>query len=156
MNALSDFSVNKNSFLVLKKDFRIFRKSYFQIFFLFLPIVVFSQTKQKELEERKKALMEQIKQMSELRSKQAQQHKSTILQIEEANEKIQTRTKLISIAQQQANLLSKEIGDNEKTLETLEKELIFHKKEYAKLIKQSYKSKSSENRLMFLLAQDQS
>ena len=154
MNALSDFSVNKNSFLVLKKDFRIFRKSYFQIFFLFLPIVVFSQTKQKELEERKKALMEQIKQMSELRSKQAQQHKSTILQIEEANEKIQTRTKLISIAQQQANLLSKEIGDNEKTLETLEKELIFHKKEYAKLIKQSYKSKSSENRLMFLLASE--
>ena len=45
-------------------------------------------------------------------------------------------------------------SDNEKTLETLEKELIFHKKEYAKLIKQSYKSKSSENRLMFLLASE--
>lgn len=128
--------------------------AHFQILILFLPFFAVSQNKQKELEERKKAIIEQIRQMSELRSKQAQQHKSTILQIEEANEKIQARTKLISITEQQANLLSKEIDENEKMLETLEKEVEFHKNEYSKLIQQSFKSKSSENRLMFLLSSE--
>lgn len=126
----------------------------FLLAFLWLPIGLWGQTKQKDLEERKKALIEQIKQMSELRSQQAQQRKSTILQIEEANEKIQVRTKLIQVTQQQANLLSKEIDDNEKQLSSLQKELKFHKEEYAKLITQSYKSKSSQNRLMFLLASE--
>lgn len=128
--------------------------AHFQILMLFFPFFLVAQNKQKELEERKKAIIEQIRQMSELRSKQAQQHKSTILQIEEANEKIQARTKLISITEQQANLLSKEIDENEKTLEMLEKEVEFHKNEYSKLIQQSFKSKSSENRLMFLLSSE--
>lgn len=126
----------------------------FQMIFLLSPFFLSAQTKQKDLEERKKALIEQIKQMSELRSQQTQQRKSTISQIEDANEKIQVRSRLIQITQQQANLLSKEIDENEKQLHTLQKELKFHKQEYAKLIKQSYKSKSSQNRLMFLLASE--
>ncbi|GET45468.1 peptidase M23 [Capnocytophaga felis] len=121
---------------------------------MFLPLFLSAQTKQKDLEERKKAIIEQIKQMSELRAQQTQQRKSTVLQIEEANEKIQARTRLIQITQQQANLISKEIDDNEKQLGVLQKELKFHKQEYAKLIKQSYKSKSSQNRLMFLLSSE--
>lgn len=137
------------SFRLLKMQ-----KWHFQVFVLLFPFLLIAQTKQKDLEERKKALIEQIKQMSELRSQQTQQRKSTILQIEEANEKIQMRSRLIQITQQQANLLSKEIDENEKQLNTLQKELIFHKQEYAKLIKQSYKSKSSQNRLMFLLSSE--
>lgn len=126
----------------------------FQTVIFLLPFFLFAQTKQKDLEERKKALIEQIKQMSELRSQQTQQRKSTISQIEEANEKIQIRSRLIQLTQQQANLLSKEIDENQKQLGSLQKELKFHKEEYAKLIKQSYKSKSSHNRLMFLLASE--
>ncbi|GIM50797.1 peptidase M23 [Capnocytophaga stomatis] len=119
-----------------------------------MPFFLSAQTKQKDLEERKKAIIEQIKQMSELRAQQTKQRKSTVLQIEEANEKIQARTRLIQITQQQANLISKEIDENEKQLNVLQKELKFHKQEYAKLIKQSYKSKSSQNRLMFLLSSE--
>ncbi|WP_227977319.1 murein hydrolase activator EnvC family protein [Capnocytophaga felis] len=134
--------------------FQIFSIAHLQILLLFLPLFLSAQTKQKDLEERKKAIIEQIKQMSELRAQQTQQRKSTVLQIEEANEKIQARTRLIQITQQQANLISKEIDDNEKQLGVLQKELKFHKQEYAKLIKQSYKSKSSQNRLMFLLSSE--
>lgn len=154
MKYLKKYILSIISFSDRKYNVHIFKGFHFHIVIFLFPFLIFSQTKQKELEERKKAIIEQIKQMSELRSKQAQQHKSTILQIEEANEKIQARTKLIAITQQQANLLSKEIDENERTLEMLEKELVFHKKEYAKLIKQSYKSKSSENRLMFLLSSE--
>lgn len=129
-------------------------KNGWLLLFLFSSLTIFGQNKQKELEERKKALIEQIKQMSELRSQQREQRKSTILQIEEANEKIQMRSRLIQITQQQASLLSKEIDENEKHLGVLKTELDFHKSEYAKLIRQSYKSKSSQNRLMFLLASE--
>ncbi|CEN35093.1 murein hydrolase activator EnvC family protein [Capnocytophaga cynodegmi] len=135
-------------------NFQILGLYRFQILFLLFPFFLSAQTKQKDLENRKKAIIEQIKQMSELRAQQTKQRKSTILQIEEANEKIQARTRLIQITQQQANLISKEIDDNEKSLTTLQKELKFHKQEYSKLIKQSYKSKSSQNRLMFLLSSE--
>ena len=101
------------SFRLLKMQ-----KWHFQVFVLLFPFLLIAQTKQKDLEERKKALIEQIKQMSELRSQQTQQRKSTILQIEEANEKIQMRSRLIQITQQQANLLSKEIDENEKVHQT--------------------------------------
>ena len=99
------------------------------LLFLFVPLLGIGQTKQKDLEQRKKALLEQIKQMSALRQQQSQQRKSTIQQIEEANEKILIRTRLIQINQQQANLLSKEIADNEDQLRNLKKELIYHKDE---------------------------
>ena len=124
------------------------------LFLLCLPLLLTAQTKQKELEQRKKALLEQIKEMSALRQQQSQQHKTTVQQIEVANEKILARTRLIQINQQQANLLSKEIADNEEQMRTLKKELEYHKSEYAKIIKQSYKSKSAQNRLLFLLSSE--
>ena len=121
---------------------------------LCFPLLLTAQTKQKELEQRKKTLLEQIKEMSALRQQQSQQHKTTVQQIEVANEKILARTRLIQINQQQANLLSKEIADNEEQMRTLKKELEYHKGEYAKIIKQSYKSKSAQNRLLFLLSSE--
>ena len=121
---------------------------------LLIPLMLSAQTKQKELEQRKRALLEQIKQMSALRTEQTKQHQSTLQQIEVANEKIQMRTRLIQLGQQQANLLAKEIADNEEQMRTLKKELEFHKEEYAKTIKQSYKSKSSQNKLLFLFSSE--
>lgn len=124
------------------------------LFLLCFPLLLTAQTKQRELEQRKKALLEQIKQMSVLRQQQSQQHKTTVQQIEAANEKILMRTRLIQINQQQANLLSKEIADNEEQLRTLKKELEYHRGEYVKIIRQSYKSKSAENKLLFLLSSE--
>ena len=123
------------------------------VLLLLLPLTLMGQ-RQKDLEQRKKALLEQIKQMSALRQQQSQQHRTTIQQIEAANEKIQMRTRLIQINQQQANMLSKEIANNEKELRTLKKELEYHQGEYAKTIRQSYKSKSAENRLLFILSSE--
>lgn len=59
----------------------------------------FAQTsqKQKQLERQKKALLEQIREMSALRSQQAQERKSLATQIEEISEKISARTQLIRL-----------------------------------------------------------
>ena len=80
---------------------------------------VFSQNKkQKELENRKKALLEQIQEMSALRTKQAQERKSVISQIQEINEKINTRTELIKLINQQANFLNSQIKENTKNIDS--------------------------------------
>lgn len=134
-----------------------FKQKYRWLVFLMLfqTMFVVGQTKeQKDLEARKNALIEQIKQMSQMRMQQTQERKSILTQIEETEQKIQARTKLIRITQQQASLLSKEINNNTKELDALRTELSFQKNEYAKLIKQSYKNKSQQNRLMFLLSSE--
>ena len=63
----------------------------------------FAQTsqKQKQLERQKKALLEQIREMSALRSQQAQERKSLATQIEEISEKISARTQLIRVTNHQ-------------------------------------------------------
>ena len=116
----------------------------------------FAQTsqKQKQLEKQKKALLEQIQEMSALRSQQAQERKSLAFQIEEISEKISARTQLIRLTNHQANLLSQQIKDNQNQISTLKKDLQSLKKNYAAGILQSYKSRSPQSRWMFLLASE--
>ncbi|GIZ15721.1 murein hydrolase activator EnvC family protein [Capnocytophaga catalasegens] len=130
-------------------------------FFLILSIFFvwnedfWAQTKQqKELQDRKKVLLEQIKEMSVLRSKQTQARKSVATQIQEINDKIQARTELIRITNQQANLLNQEINGNLRHIDALQKELKQLRKEYAAIIRQSYKNRSSKSQMLFLLSSE--
>lgn len=127
------------------------------VFLCILSFVgAFAQTsqKQKQLEKQKKALLEQIQEMSALRSQQAQERNSLAFQIEEISEKISARTQLIRLTNHQANLLSQQIKDNQNQISTLKKDLESLKKNYAAVILQSYKSRSPQSRWMFLLASE--
>ena len=116
----------------------------------------FAQTsqKQKQLERQKKALLEQIREMSALRSQQAQERKSLATQIEEISEKISARTQLIRVTNHQANLLSQQIKENQDQMANLKKELEVLKKNYAAVIEQSYKTRSPQSRWLLLLASE--
>ncbi len=116
----------------------------------------FAQTsqKQKQLERQKKALLEQIREMSALRSQQAQERKSLATQIEEISEKISARTQLIRVTNHQANLLSQQIKENQNQMASLKKELEVLKKSYAAVIEQSYKTRSPKSRWLLLLASE--
>ena len=116
----------------------------------------FAQTsqKQKQLERQKKALMEQIREMSALRSQQAQERKSLATQIEEISEKISARTQLIRVTNHQANLLSQQIKEHQEQIASLKKELELLKKNYAAVIEQSYKNRSPQSRWLLLLASE--
>jgi septal ring factor EnvC (AmiA/AmiB activator) len=61
---------------------------------------------------------------------------------------------LIKVTNQQANLLTRRIGLNERTIADQRKELESLKAEYAKMIQKSYASKSLQNRLMFLFSSE--
>lgn len=113
----------------------------------------FSQSKkQLELEERRQELRNEIKQINELLFKDKSKKKSQTTLIEDLNYKVSVRKNLIMVTNQQANLLTREINDNQNKITELRDELEVLKENYAKMIVTSYKSKSEQSRVMFLLS----
>ena len=108
--------------------------------------------KQQELEERRQALRVEIQQINNLLSKNKSQKKSQLTLIEDLNYKVSVRRNLIKVTNQQANLLTREINTNQNKISELRDELEVLKENYAKMIVTSYKSKSEQSRVMFLLS----
>jgi septal ring factor EnvC (AmiA/AmiB activator) len=75
-------------------------------------------------------------------------------EVEDLNLKISVRSQLVNVNNQQANLLTRQISVNERDIGNFRKELTALKKDYAEMIRKSYKSKSSQNRLMFLFSSE--
>ena len=61
---------------------------------------------------------------------------------------------LIKVTNQQANLLTREINNNQKKITSLRDELKELKNDYAAMIVKSYKSKNEQSRIMFLLSSE--
>ena len=76
-------------------------------------------------------------------------------QVEDLNIKISVRNDLVKVNNQQANLLTQQINVNQRNITDLRKELEVLKKDYAEMIQKSYKSKSSQTRLMFLFSSEE-
>ena len=127
------------------------------VFFLFLASLGMAQTnaaRQKTLENQKKRLQAEIKQINSLLFKNTKKEKSLLSQVEDLNVKISVRSDLVKVNNQQANLLTQQINVNQRNITDLRKELQTLKKDYAEMIQKSYKSKSSQNRLMFLFSSE--
>lgn len=128
-------------------------KYVFLLVFTLSSIASFSQSKkQQELEERRQELRREIKQINDLLFKNQSQKKSQTSLIEDLSYKVSVRQNLIKITNQQANLLTREINANQKKITELRDELKILKDNYAKMIVTSYKSKSEQSRIMFLLS----
>ncbi len=121
--------------------------------FLLINLQGFSQTdKREELEERRQELQQEIRRINSLRTSNLQKEKSILTEVEDLDQQIRTTENLIRITNQQANLLTREINTNQNKIGELRKELENLKEDYAKMIQKSYKSKSQQSRLMFLLS----
>jgi len=115
----------------------------------------YAQTdKQKELEARKQRRMDEIKQINSLLFTKNRERKDVLEEVQDLNKRIKVRQELISVNDQQARLLNHKIGVNLNALAALRKELEALKEDYANMVVKSYKSKSQESRLMFLLSSD--
>ena len=82
------------------------------------------------------------------------QKSSLLTKVQSLDQKIQTRERLIRLTNQQANYLTREINKNINTLDQLQEELKRLKQDYAAMIVQSYKSRSEQSRLMFILSSE--
>ena len=109
---------------------------------------------QKELEEKRLRLKNEIKQINTLLFSNSKIRKNAIIQVEDIQVKLNVRSELIKITNQQANLLNRRIIINERNILNQRKELDQLKDEYAKMIQKSYVSKSLKNRLMFLFSSE--
>tara|TARA_R110002049_G_scaffold2846_9_gene23169 strand:+ start:4014 stop:5249 length:1236 start_codon:yes stop_codon:yes gene_type:complete len=131
----------------------VIKARFHTIFFLLLfsCLSIFSQTK-KELEQERKRLKKEIAQVNSLLFKEQKKEKNVLEDLKDLNQKIDVRLRLIRTINSEAKLLSKEITKNKKEIEKLEKELSALKADYANMIFKSYKSKSQQSRMMFVLS----
>ena len=126
----------------------------FFVLFVSLGLAQKNSARQKTLEKQKKLLQAEIKEINTLLFNNSNREKSILSQVEDLDVKISVRTELVKVNNQQANLLTQQINVNQRDITNLRKELDELKKDYAEMIKKSYKSKSSQNRLMFLFSSE--
>lgn len=127
-------------------------KIYITVLILFISVFSsFSQTK-KELEKQRIKLKKEIAQVNSLLFKEQKKEKNALENLDDLNQKIQVRLKLINTINLEATLLAEEIEKNQKELDKLDEELTALKKDYGAIIFKSYKSKSQQSRLLFVLS----
>lgn len=110
--------------------------------------------KQQELEKRRQELQREIQQINNLLFNDRKKEKSIISKVEDLNYKVTVRKNLIKVTNDQANLLTREINDNQKEISGLRTQLEHLKNDYAAMVVKSYKSKSEQSRVMFLLSSE--
>jgi len=110
--------------------------------------------KQKELEAKRRQLLKEIDQINTLLFTGKKKEKSIISQVEDLNYKVSVRKNLIEVTNDQANLLTREINTNQKEISSLREQLKVLKEDYATMIVKSYKSRSDQSKVMFLLSSD--
>ncbi len=123
--------------------------AFFLVFFSCLSS--FSQTK-RQLEQQRKKLKKEISQVNTLLFNAQRKEKNVLEDLKDLNQKIAVRFALIEIINAETTLLATAIIKNKKEIEKLEKELALLKADYARMIFKSYKSKSQQSRLMFVLS----
>lgn len=130
---------------------------YFFLFALLLLCTISATAqsqKQKELEAKRQQYLKEIEQINALLFTDKKKEKSIISQVEDLNYKVNVRKNLIKVTNDQANLLTREINANQKEISSLRDQLKFLKEDYAAMIVRSYKSRSDQSKVMFLLSSD--
>ena len=112
------------------------------------------QARQKKLEAQKISLKKEISQINSLIAESKKRSKNLADDIEDLQLKISVRDKLININNSQLNNLTNIINNQNDRIDDLEVNLTNLKKEYEKIIYNSYKKRSTQMKLMFLFASE--
>ncbi|TCK67761.1 septal ring factor EnvC (AmiA/AmiB activator) [Winogradskyella wandonensis] len=119
-----------------------------------LSVVNAQSNKQKELEAKRQRILREINQLNSLNRQVKKKEVSVLKQVEDVDLKIRIRQNLINVTNEQANQLTRDINNNQKQITELRDQLELLKDNYAKMIVKSYKSKSEQSKVMFLLSSD--
>ncbi len=129
-------------------------KYILSLVFLSCTSLIWSQTDQEKLEQRKAQIQQEIKEKERLLESQNQKQQSVTTVIKEQNEKIKLREKLINTTEKQSKLLKNDMYLNQLQINQLHRDLNALKTDYAAMIVKSYKSRSEQSRAMFLLSSE--
>ena len=123
--------------------------------FLVLGSNLYAQDeRQQNLENQRKRLQQEIKQINKLLFSNEKKKKSVLTEVEDLSLKIDVRRRLIRITNEQANRLTQQINVNQRSIDRQRKELEALKKDYSEMILKSYQSKSGQSRMMFLFSSE--
>jgi len=116
-----------------------------------MHITVFSQTRSQLESQRKKHKSEIIK-LTKLLFNEKKKEENALEDLRDIKLKIDARNKLIATINLEAKLLSREVVATQKKINKLNKKLTDLKADYGDMIFKSYKSKSQQSRMMFLMS----
>ncbi|MCO4820978.1 MAG: peptidoglycan DD-metalloendopeptidase family protein [Flavobacteriaceae bacterium] len=122
------------------------------IFMACLTSLEAQSKKQLELENRRQGILREIAQIETLLTQDKKTQKSILSTVEALDYKSAVRQNLINVTNQQANLLTREINANQNNITSLRDKLKVLKEGYAAMVVKSYKSKSEQSKVMFLLS----
>lgn len=134
-------------------------------FFVYVTITLFGallfgikaqaqDQRQQNLENQRKQLQQEIKQINKLLFSNRKQVKSVITEVEDLSLRMDVRQRLIQVTNRQINQLTQQINTNQSNIKQQQKDLERLKKDYANMILKSYQSKSEQNRIMFLFSSE--
>jgi septal ring factor EnvC (AmiA/AmiB activator) len=129
---------------------------FIALYFFFSEAVLAQTTnkRQQELEVQRLRLKKEIKQINALLFTNTKTRKNALTEAEDLQVKLNVRSELIKVTNEQANLLTRRISLNERNIGKQRNELKALKKDYTKMIQKSYAAKSLQNRLMFLFSSE--
>lgn len=129
-------------------------KYLFILALILCSVSSFAQTAQEKLEQRKAQIQKEIRAQEALLQSQDKKQKSLLVEIVQQREKIRLRESLIRTTEKQAKILKDEMYVNQLEINKLNRELKELKDDYAAMILKSYKSRSEQSRVMFLLSSE--
>lgn len=123
------------------------------LFVVFFTLSVSAQIDEKEkLEQRKEQLQRELSEAKNKLQQEKKKEKSVLKEIASQNAQIQISEKIISTIAKQARILDDNIYLTQLEINKLNRDLKIMKEDYAKMIVKSYKSRSEQSRIMFVLS----
>ena len=129
-------------------------KFLLSLIFICLTSVMWSQSQQEKLEQRKAQIQQEIKDNEKLLQSVKSKEKSAMNVFMIQKNKIRLKEILINTTEKQSKLLANDMYINQMKINKLNRELSILKEDYAKMILKSYKSRSEQSRAMFILSSE--
>mgnify|MGYP000067780824 CR=1 FL=1 len=126
-------------------------KLFIFLFFYFLSILSFGQTKQ-ELEEKKKIAREELNRANELLHETRSNKQNTVYKLYLVNKKISLRNEIITAMGSEINRLNSRMSQKMVVLDMLKNDLDKIRNNYADLIRRAYVTNRTHEKLMFIFA----
>ena len=128
--------------------------SLFIVCFLFVGLLTQAQETRQQLETKRKEIQAEKDKINSLLSQAISEEKSYLSYLNEINLKINIQQKLMNAIRAESDAYRTEVRANQKKIRNLEAELKKLKDDYGNMIYKSYKSKSQQSRMMFLLSSE--
>ncbi|MFC5682078.1 murein hydrolase activator EnvC family protein [Flavobacterium sp. MAHUQ-51] len=129
-------------------------KYFLSLLFVCLTSVMWSQTQQEKLEQRKAQIQKEIRENEKMLKNVKSKEKSAMNVYLIQKNKIKLKENLINTTEKQKRLLADDMYRNQLQINKLNRELNALKEDYAKKIVNSYKSRSEQSRAMFILSSE--